>query len=338
MTDTRAKAADEAAPTRGPARQTGERVSMLSGDRPCARCGFNLTGQHVIREPHYGMLVVVCPECGAPAALQEYPLLGRWAVRWGALLAAVWVLQILSLLAATVGVSFGFGMLATETSGMKLAQFIAERHREWMATDAATRTPPASAATTAYITSMLQQPASPYNGIDAGWWAAQDPAVMLAASGGWWGSFDWNVLYAWVGASVPLLAAGVVWAVVLSHVRRSRLWLVIVAVSALTGGLAVLVWSSDAASSRWPGAWVTALQVARRIYFVPIIAMTLVAEVVPFFVGLMIGRPLARLMVRAFVPPRLRVPLSFLWLCDGKEPPRAGGGLSGPAAARPAGS
>ena len=69
-----------------------------------------------------------------------------------------------------------------------------------------------------------------------------------------------------------------------------------------------------------------------------VLLFTLAIYAVPFFVGLMIGRPLARLMVRAFVPPRLRVPLSFLWLCDGKEPPRAGGGLSGPAAARPAGS
>ncbi len=338
MTDTRAENADEAAPTRESARPTGERVSMLSGDRPCARCGFNLTGQHVIREPHYGMLVVVCPECGAPAALQEYPLLGRWAARWGALLAAAWVTLVLLMLAVSVGVSFGFGVLATEASGMKLAQYIAERHHEWMATDAATRTPPASAATTAYITSMLQQPASPYNGIDAGWWAAQDPGVMLAASGGWWGAFDWNVLYSWIGASVPLLGAGIAWAVALSHVRRSRLWLVIVAVMTLTGGLAVLVWSAESASSRWPGAWLTGIDLARRIYFAPIIAMTLVAEVVPFFVGLMIGRPLARLMVRAFVPPRLRVPLSFLWLCDGKELPRAGGGFNGPEAARPAGS
>jgi hypothetical protein len=38
-------------------------------------------------------------------------------------------------------------------------------------------------------------------------------------------------------------------------------------------------------------------------------------------VGVMIGRPLARAVVRACLPPRVRPVLSFLWLADGMEPP-----------------
>ncbi len=34
------------------------------------------------------------------------------------------------------------------------------------------------------------------------------------------------------------------------------------------------------------------------------------------------GRPLARLTVRIFLPPRIRSVLAFLWLADGMEPPR----------------
>ncbi|MCH8878396.1 MAG: hypothetical protein IID34_00760 [Planctomycetes bacterium] len=34
------------------------------------------------------------------------------------------------------------------------------------------------------------------------------------------------------------------------------------------------------------------------------------------------GRPLARLTVRIFLPPRIRSVLAFLWLADGLEPPR----------------
>ena len=39
-------------------------------------------------------------------------------------------------------------------------------------------------------------------------------------------------------------------------------------------------------------------------------------------VGLLIGRPLGRIAVIALVPPRPRQFLAFLWLADGKTPPR----------------
>jgi hypothetical protein len=78
------------------------RVSVLVGDRFCATCGFNLVGQTVVREPHYNMLMVRCPECGTPAAMQEYPLLGRWANRWARVLA---VAMILFMTMFTIGAS-----------------------------------------------------------------------------------------------------------------------------------------------------------------------------------------------------------------------------------------
>ncbi len=68
------------------------RVSVLVGDRFCAACGFNLVGQTVFRETHYNMLMARCPECGTPAAMQEYPMLGRWANRWARVLAVVMIL------------------------------------------------------------------------------------------------------------------------------------------------------------------------------------------------------------------------------------------------------
>jgi len=315
---------DTGAPNAPPdaARTPGARLSVLSGDRPCIRCGFNLTGQHVLREPHYGMLVVMCPECGTPASLQEYPLLGKWAARWGAVFAAMWVLFVLALLACSAGVSFGFGVGATESSGEKFAQYIAEREFEWFRTPEAERRPPATVQSAQYIASALQQGPSPYTAIDDNWWSAQDPKALLAQSGGWWRSLDLNVVYVWAGACIPLFVLGVVWSVVLAHVRRWRLWLVIPAVLVCAGALAVLVWSVDGTNSRWAGQWQMAIQKAREFYFIPVIALTLGAEVIPLAVGLLFGRPLARTMVRAFVPPRLRAPLSFLWICDGKPLPR----------------
>ena len=40
-----------------------QRIAILIGDRFCTRCAYNLVGQSVLREPHYNMLIVRCPEC-----------------------------------------------------------------------------------------------------------------------------------------------------------------------------------------------------------------------------------------------------------------------------------
>jgi len=305
-----------------PASPKGERVSLLCGDRPCARCGFNLTGQHVIRESHYRLLVVVCPECGTPAALQEYPLLGKWVARWGAVLAALWVLFVLALLAASVGVSCGFSYMSSEMAGLRFGQFISDQHFEWLKQDPGVRTPSPDATTMASQTSMIQQGAHPDARIDSNWWAAQSVPDLLSKAGGWWAMFDWNVVYAWLGASLPLTAAGIVWSVALSHVRRGRLWIVIPVIYGIAAAILTVVWSSEDSSNRRGWSWTSARELAGGVYFVPAVAMTLVAEMVAVFVGLMAGRPLARGLVRAFLPPRRRAALSFLWTCDLKELPR----------------
>lgn len=300
-----------------------ERVSVVSGDRPCASCGFNLTGQHIAREPHYGMLVVNCPECGTAAALQEYPLLGRWANRWGALLAALWVLAMLALLGGSVGALFGFSYGAAQAGGTTFATFVAERQLEWARTDEALRVPRVTPAFNGqYLATIIQQGAGPWSALDPNWWSAQDPGALLEAAGGWWRALDLRVVLVWTSGVLPMAALGVVWAVALSHVRRSRLWLVVPVVVALAWAISGVVWSTRSLNSPWPGAWILATEVARRMFFVPVMAASGVVLSVPLLAGLVAGRPLARLMVRAFLAPRLRAPLSFLWICDGKPLPR----------------
>ncbi len=83
------------------------RHGELVGDRACAKCHFNLAGQTIVRERHYGMLMVRCPECGTPAALQEYPLLGRWAARLGYVVAASWMFVVLGLVCLTALAMWG---------------------------------------------------------------------------------------------------------------------------------------------------------------------------------------------------------------------------------------
>lgn len=91
MNDNAAQHSTDAASSHVPEARD-RRVSLLVGDRFCIACGFNLVGQSVVREPHYNMLMVRCPECGTAAAMQEYPLLGRWASRWARVLAVAMML------------------------------------------------------------------------------------------------------------------------------------------------------------------------------------------------------------------------------------------------------
>ena len=77
------------------------RLGVLSADRPCARCGFNLHGATIIREPHYQLVSARCPECGQLAALQEYPSLSAWTGRARLLFAAQFVAGALAAILVT---------------------------------------------------------------------------------------------------------------------------------------------------------------------------------------------------------------------------------------------
>jgi hypothetical protein len=46
------------------------RISTLIGDRLCIKCGYNLVGQPIMRETHYDMLILRCPECATVASVQ----------------------------------------------------------------------------------------------------------------------------------------------------------------------------------------------------------------------------------------------------------------------------
>ena len=62
-----------------------------------------------------------------------------------------------------------------------------------------------------------------------------------------------------------------------------------------------------------------------------IILYTLI-QVLGGIFGIASGRPMARLVIRIFLPPRARQTLAFLWLADGKKPPST---AADPAAVRP---
>jgi hypothetical protein len=114
------------------------RVSVLTADRMCTTCGYNLVGQVVVRERHYGMLIVRCPECAAVASVQEYPLLGRWAGRWGAILATLWFILLLGMWPATSAIVLGWtavAAVAAEDSARPYGQYLRTLHAEQVQRD-----------------------------------------------------------------------------------------------------------------------------------------------------------------------------------------------------------
>lgn len=102
------------------------------------------------------------------------------------------------------------------------------------------------------------------------------------------------------------LAAWVV--VVLHHWRR---WGHFVVVTIVVLGVGGIVWGVWAGNFPLLAGWA-----------VPYSAGLTLAALAGGVTGVYLGRPLARLIVRLLLPPRLRTSLGFLWLADGKPLPQ----------------
>lgn len=294
-----------------------QRISTLVGDRLCIKCGYNLTGQPVLREPHYEMLIVRCPECGTVASMQEYPLLGRWAGRWAALVAALWFIVAFVLLMASAGILLGLGSEVTRIACEPYAGWLSEQQLLWIKA----QDPDSLAQNTTW---MLSQPPNPYWRIDQNWWAAQDPAQLLEAAGGWAEAVDFGALVHWVFLTLAAVPMGCFWAVALLHFRKRALFIFALVVVGVAGTFAVIAHFQSPGVQSWY--WMTAMAQAQRQIGPPITAMTLVFALIPLSIGLALGRPIVRGLIRALLPPRLRSPLALLWTTQGLTPPHPTGG------------
>lgn len=290
-----------------------ERVSALVGDRLCTNCGYNLTGQPVVREPHYRMLIVRCSECATVASLQEYPLLGRWAGRWAMLGAAMWFAASAVFLLLTASAIIGSATLVVETASTPLAVTIAEHHLTWLKAQDPDSIGP-------QLQWQLTMGAQTYVTLDPTWWATQDPAAFLVEAGGWTGGADWSALGSWGWLSVYILAVGCFWAVLLAHLRRKWLVLFSLLPVGIAGLFAIAIYAGDTTAV---GGWATALSVAQQQLGPLFCGLSIAYALLPLNLGLFFGRPITRLLIRALLPPRLRNSLALLWTTDDLDPPRA---------------
>lgn len=279
---------------------------QIRTDRPCACCGFNLFGQTIVREPHYGLIAARCPECGQLAALQEYPALGKWADRWAKALAALWIWFLLTMLAAHLGPMLGFSYSILETSSFNLGSTIAHRYNESLQTG---QGPPTQQQT--YTGSGAFTP------VDLDWWrdnrvevvaahrASSSPSARESAS-------------LWVLLAVGALFNGVFWSVCLLGTRRH---IAILIALIPTAGAVALVWGSRPAMN-WGGPnTIIAHEAAREVLKPDIMPPILITLLAGTALGIWQGRRIARAFVRVSLPPRMRSALAILWTRDGLSMP-----------------
>jgi len=111
---------------------------------------------------------------------------------------------------------------------------------------------------------------------------------------------------------------GCFWGIALLRRRRFGLliWVgVIIATACVYAIIPTLMWIYEEPS--YPRS------AAERIVAPPLLALSLAYAAIPLSIGVLVGRPLARRLIRTLLPPKLRNSLSMLWTTDGYDPPRA---------------
>lgn len=297
-----AQHADAPAPPR-PQRVDGikeTRVSTVIGDRLCVKCGFNLTGQPVYKESRYELFIARCPECGAVASMQEYPVLGKWANRWASLAAALWLLLLLGggfvFAMSTFGVSLGCVQSGSDT----FAEYIANRALD--------------------ENSVTGNSYGGYSVIESSWWRSQRPWRLLRDAGGFRRVVADESVAFWFALGVAGLAFGVIGSVALLHASRLRAAIALALPLVLTIAFQTITHVGTARGLTF-NINISAFEAAVAALGPAVFAISDLSAYFGILIGVIVGRPLARFLVRTMLPPRMRSTMSFLWLTDGKRPP-----------------
>ncbi|HMN95546.1 MAG TPA: hypothetical protein PKC43_04910 [Phycisphaerales bacterium] len=292
-----------------PGRCAGQVVAIIDGDRPCIGCAYNLVGQAILRETHYGLLVVRCPECGKVDGIEEHPFVGRTVQRLATAGLGLWIILLVGFAALTVLLLTALSWALAEWFTEPLSAAVREDFQRWISANSA-----------GGFTSAMPLP-DQQAAVDA--WLAEVGGIrsFLEARKGALAAIDpWAATW-----SVPLagllFAAGVAWSVALLGVGRRRLVAVTLGLVAIAG----LIVAGEAIKllvSENPAPWWALLRRAiAPVATVPAQAIGLFILAAALILGAQLGRPIARGLVRLFLPPRLRTPMAFLWIADGLAPP-----------------
>jgi len=324
---------------------------LITGDRSCVQCGYNLIGQAITQEPHYSLFVVRCPECGKVIPVHEYPAFTRSWRRIGAVVTVIWMLFLLALLPASSGSLTGMCITIAEVGCQGLGQRLDAMHQEYQESLIGKYAPAAANAldnapspwdlrdfgepTAREITVVPNVPAGtrqvmlgdgrmanvPESVVVLdfnGWWATQDQAQLLADLGGAASAISRIAIFPFVVHLLLAYVIGAIWTILLINMRplvAARVGVGIILLGALFVWIATINWRD--ASVVWYGGQ------AARLILAPLVTwISIIAALPAMIAGFLTGRSIARLFVRLLLAPRLRMGLAFLWTLDGKAPPR----------------
>lgn len=311
--------------------------STLQGDRACTGCGFNLLGQPIVREGHYGLLIARCPECGAVAPLTEYPSISKWSRRIVGVVAALWLV---ALIAVTVGAGsalFGMTIVSSQEASQEFARSMESAYSAEVAlqqqgqqasggTGAGATTPTVGGA--GQGTSSGPAPPLPplpahvrvrFSSMQApqSWVEQQDVPERFLEWGGWVAVGNEVGIVA-MPLCIVALAAGLFLGVAVLNQRRGGLLVVGLLPLAVCAAFHGLAYAGRSAGSFSPSE-----DAAMSFLWWRITLVGGIAAGVMLLLGVWFARPIARAFVRLMLPPRLRVPMYPLWEADGLPPPTA---------------
>lgn len=278
-----------------------ERAVQLETDAFCVECGYNLHGQPVCRDERLNLLIARCPECGQfhPAGT-GVTATKLWLQRLASLLLFFWVLIVIGVV---VLASIGFGAVSVGyIEDMTYRQLMSadQKPAEWkqisLASGGTTYQVVKKGTTRPVVNWKLYYTLQPTGDDDQSPWGNRKTATL----------FEQGVL---AGCAAALgLIFGLLLVVFLWHWKKRRYLLVtllplapaifMICVFYLNEEFELIVsWATRVAIcfALWEAAWIG--------------------------VGILVGRPIARGLLRMFVPPRPRQYLAFLWTIDGKSPP-----------------
>jgi hypothetical protein len=243
---------------------------------------------------------VRCPECGAVASVQDYPLLGGWTGRLASMAAVLWLLFVLAFTAALlgpiVGTTAGFSIASADGFATRLRRmhvaWIKEKH-------------PDEDTTRWWNFETFDE-----------WWQQQDPAAVLNDMGGFVAQVNWGAAIAFTVPWLLALLLGGCLSVALLHRTRRSLLLIALGIAALAAAIIAVIWSQIASMEQ-----VSSFEVAMQQLGFPVMSVAAAFVWTGLVIGLLIGRTAARLLVTALLPPHLCVSLAVLWTAQGLAPP-----------------
>lgn len=289
---------------------SSDRLGIVDGDRACHACGFNLRGQVVVREPHYSMIMVLCPECGTPSPLLEYPRVGPWITRLHILLLMLLLSTLVGGFIFTGFLSWRYSYLAMSAVVDPLANLIANDYLDYARPIAAKGGPNAW---------WGQQAPSAQTVVELPWWEQHRHATWSQRQSTLYQPLNTRALGEWLNQCLAILPLCALIACALPSWKRRRLLLV-----PLFGTLVALTltvaWKYEVFSPRvgYLDATAAALQIAPGW----VIALPLTVSGFIMLLGTLLGRPAGRRLVTFLLPPRHWASFGFLWVADGLALPR----------------